>query len=130
MNDCTKSVCGFWARLSQRLRGEAANASTTSDSHCKATLAENLMVPLSQVLTFGCTTRSPLPIQLSLHTLDDIVRELVPFFGEDCPIRLVYTESLPKTTYSTEVVQATLATIQNVSNCNPYYARSAFIVVG
>jgi precorrin-4/cobalt-precorrin-4 C11-methyltransferase len=95
----------------------------------ETTSAHNAVVPLDQILTFGETARPPLPIQLSLHTLDDIVRELVPFFGEDCPIRLVYTDSLPHAPYSTEVVQATLATIQSISNYNPY-TGSPFIVVG
>jgi hypothetical protein len=73
--------------------------------------------------------RNPLPIQLSIHTLDSVVRELVPFFGENCPISVIYNKSPAQMVQSAEVVQATLSTIQNVPDYVPH-TRSAFILVG
>src|SRR5262245_47025728 len=54
----------------------------------------------------------PLSIQLSIHTLDRVVRELVPFFGEDCPILVIYNKRTAQIAHPAEVVQATLGTIK------------------
>jgi precorrin-4 methylase len=87
--------------------------------------------PLQEGANFLRNVRSgtPLPIQLSIHTLDNVVRELVPFFGENCPISVIYNKSPAQVVHPAEVVQATLSTIQNVSDYSPH-ARSAFILVG
>jgi hypothetical protein len=71
----------------------------------------------------------PLPIQLSIHTLDNVVRELVPFFGEHCPISVIYKKSPAQGIQHAEVVQATLSTIHGASDYSPH-TRSAFILVG
>ena len=49
----------------------------------------------------------PLSIHLTIHTLDQIARNLLPFYGEDCPVAVVYDDHGP----ATEIVQGTLATI-------------------
>jgi hypothetical protein len=71
----------------------------------------------------------PLPIQLSIHTLDNVVRELVPFFGEHCPISVIYSKSPAQSVHHAEIVQATLSTIHSASDHSPH-TRSAFILVG
>jgi precorrin-4 methylase len=71
----------------------------------------------------------PLPIQLSIHTLDNVVRELVPFFGEHCPISVIYNKSPAQMVHHAEVVQATLSTIHSASDYSPH-TRSAFILIG
>jgi len=72
---------------------------------------------------------NPLAIQLSLHTLDDVVRELIPFFGENCPISVVYSKSRTQIVHPAEVVRATLSTIREIPDYTPG-TRSAFLLVG
>ena len=86
---------------------------------------------LQAVDNFQGNSRSgrPLPIQLSIHTLDNVVRELVPFFGEHCPISVIYNKSSAQSVHHAEVVQATLSTIHSASDDSPH-TRSAFILVG
>jgi precorrin-4 methylase len=127
MNDCTNVVRRLWETLAHGLTRQPAAA--LSPSKRDEALAGNPTIPLRDFRTVVLRTRSPLSIQLSLHTLDEIVRELVPFFGGDCPVRVVYTRSSSLDAYSTEVVQATLANIENISDCSPY-TRSAFVLVG
>jgi len=137
MNGYAKLIRDSWARLSQRLLGNAANDASTSDLHSAVALAERAIVPeramapLNQVFSFrhNLSDRSPLPIQLSIHTLDSVVRELVPFFGENCPVRVIYNKRTHQTVHPTEVVQATLSTIHSVPDYTPH-TRSAFILVG
>lgn len=91
----------------------------------------NGCLPLQGGDNFRRNSRSgrPLPIQLSIHTLDNVVRELVPFFGEHCPISVIYNKSPAQSVHHAEVVQATLSTIQSASDNSPH-TRSAFILVG
>jgi precorrin-4 methylase len=55
----------------------------------------------------GTRHANPLSIHLTIHTLDRLVRDLVPFYGEDCPVAVVYDDHGP----SGEIFQGTLATI-------------------
>ena len=48
----------------------------------------------------------PLSIHLTIHTLDRLVRDLLPFYGEDCPVAVMYDDHGPG-----EITQGTLATI-------------------
>lgn len=87
--------------------------------------------PLHAGDNFRRNSRSgrPLPIQLSIHTLDNLVRELIPFFGEHCPISVIYNKSPAQSVHHAEVVQATLSTIHSASDYSPQ-TRSAFILIG
>jgi precorrin-4 methylase len=87
--------------------------------------------PLLDGSSFRRNSRSgnPLPIQLSIHTLDNVVRELVPFFGENCPISVIYNKSPAHSVHHAEVVQATLSTINSTSDYGAH-TRSAFILIG
>jgi precorrin-4/cobalt-precorrin-4 C11-methyltransferase len=49
-----------------------------------------------------------LAIHLSIHTLDRVRRELLPFYGEDCPISVIYGRNY----LEAKVVQGTLAKIE------------------
>ena len=55
----------------------------------------------------GSRTSRPLSIHLTIHTLDRLVRDLLPFYGEDCPISVMYDDHGPGA-----ITQGTLATIQ------------------
>ena len=71
------------------------------------------LVPLAAVLPpmapvrHGTRISHPLSIHLTIHTLDQLARNLLPFYGEDCPVAVVYDDHGP----SHEIVQGTLATV-------------------
>jgi hypothetical protein len=96
-----------------------------------STPASSEYPPLQAGDNFRRNSRSgrPLPIQLSIHTLDSLVRELIPFFGEHCPISVIYNKSPAQSLHHVEVVQATLSTIHSASDYSPH-TRSAFILIG
>lgn len=48
-----------------------------------------------------------LAIHLTIHTLERMVTELLPFYGENCPIAVAFDDSGPEI----EVFQGTLATL-------------------
>jgi precorrin-4/cobalt-precorrin-4 C11-methyltransferase len=64
-----------------------------------------LLPPLAEPQHNARTSR-PLSIHLTIHTLDRLVRDLVPFYGEDCPISVMYDDHGPG-----KITQGTLATI-------------------
>jgi precorrin-4 methylase len=88
-----------------------------------------------QTLDFGmyfqrnARAGNPLAIYLSIHTLEGVIRELVPFYGENCPITVIYSTGRAWEVHPGEVVQATLATIQDGPDYTPD-TRSAFVRVG
>jgi precorrin-4/cobalt-precorrin-4 C11-methyltransferase len=69
--------------------------------------------------------QKPLAIRLSLHTLDRIVRELVPFYGVGCPIAVVYSNYRPENW----IVRTTLGNIEDGTADLPDQ-RSQAILVG
>ncbi|MGD9294371.1 MAG: SAM-dependent methyltransferase, partial [Roseobacter sp.] len=72
---------------------------------------------------FGATGAT-LALHLSIGNLDRVVKELVPFYGEACPVAIVFRASWP----DERVIRGTLATIQ--SALDPDIARTALIFVG
>ena len=48
-----------------------------------------------------------LAIHLSIHGLDKVVAELLPFYGADCPVAIVYRASWP----DERIIRGTLATV-------------------
>lgn len=49
----------------------------------------------------------PMAIHLTIHTLDRLVRDLAPFYGENCPIAVMFDDHGPG-----EIMQGTLATMR------------------
>jgi precorrin-4/cobalt-precorrin-4 C11-methyltransferase len=82
-------------------------------------------MPPGETLAAFAATGATLAIHLSIHVLDDVVRELVPHYGPDCPVAVVF-----RATWSDErVEQATLATIAAALAREPI-ERTALILVG
>jgi precorrin-4/cobalt-precorrin-4 C11-methyltransferase len=82
-------------------------------------------MPEKEKLAAFAATGATLAIHLSIHVLDKIVAELLPFYGPDCPIALVFRASWP----DERIVQATLATIVAATREDPM-TRTALILVG
>jgi precorrin-4/cobalt-precorrin-4 C11-methyltransferase len=69
--------------------------------------------------------RASLPVELTIHTLDRLVLDLVPFYGWDCPIAVVSHDAGTKK----QIMQGTLATIQSGIEMNRS-SKPLFALVG
>lgn len=82
-------------------------------------------MPDKEKLATFAQTNATLAIHLSIHVLDEVVRELTPHYGESCPVAIVYRASWP----DEKIVRGTLETIEDAArtaNIN----RTALILVG
>ena len=81
-------------------------------------------MPEGETLENFARTGAVLAIHLSVHVLDDVVQKLVPHYGADCPVAIVWRASWP----DQRVVRATLATLQ--TSVGAEMERTALILVG
>ena len=72
-------------------------------------------MPEREKLASFAATGATLAIHLSVHVLDTVVAELMPHYGPDCPIAIVYRASWP----DERVVRGTLATIVRLFEATP-----------
>ncbi len=82
-------------------------------------------MPASESLSAFAATRATMAIHLSIHALARVVGELTPFYGDECPIALVYRASWP----DERIVRGTLATIKQLAGEAPM-EHTALILVG
>lgn len=64
------------------------------------------MPPRETLATFAASGAT-LAVHLSIHVIEQVVAELTPFYGADCPVAIVFRASWP----DERVLQGTLATI-------------------
>jgi len=81
-------------------------------------------MPPSESLTNFAVTGATLAIHLSIHNLARVVADLVPAYGEDCPVAVVWRASWP----DQRVVRATLASVEQAVAGT--MERTALILVG
>src|SRR3546814_16690413 len=81
------------------------------------------MPPGESLSAFGATGAT-LAIHLSIHNLAQVVRDLIPHHGADCPAAVVWRASWP----DPRIVRATLGTIGEAAADGP--ERTAIILVG
>ena len=82
-------------------------------------------MPAGEKLEAFAATGATLAIHLSIHVLDKVVAELMPYYGADCPVAVVYRASWP----DERVIRATLGTIAAEVAKQPI-ERTALILVG
>ena len=82
-------------------------------------------MPERETLANFAATGATLAIHLSIHALDDVVAELTPFYGPDCPAAVVARASWP----DERIVRATLGEIVGALRETPI-ERTALILVG
>ncbi|WP_019833054.1 precorrin-4 C(11)-methyltransferase [Sphingomonas sp. PR090111-T3T-6A] len=83
------------------------------------------MPPRETLAAFG-TTGATLAIHLSIHNLAQVVRDLLPVYGAECPVAIVWRASWP----DERVVRATLGTVEAVCAEASAPERTALILVG
>jgi precorrin-4/cobalt-precorrin-4 C11-methyltransferase len=82
-------------------------------------------MPETETLEAFAATRATLAIHLSVHVVGDVVRQLLPFYGPECPAAVVYRASWPEE----QLIRGTLATIAaQTAEAGP--ERTALILVG
>jgi len=82
-------------------------------------------MPETESLSAFAATRATLAIHLSIHALEKTVAELIPAYGEVCPVAVVFRASWP----DERIIRATLGTIVGeVEKTN--IDRTALILVG
>ena len=82
-------------------------------------------MPEREKLSTFASTGATLAVHLSIHVLDKLVEELVPHYGTDCAVAIVYRASWP----DQQILRGTLATIVTLARENPMQ-RTALILVG
>jgi precorrin-4/cobalt-precorrin-4 C11-methyltransferase len=82
------------------------------------------MPPGETLANFG-RTGATLAIHLAIHALPEIVAELTPLYGADCPVAIVVKASWP----DERILRGTLATIEAQVAAEPI-ERTALIFVG
>lgn len=81
-------------------------------------------MPPGETLENFARTGAVLAIHLSIHVLDQVVAELTPHYGADCPVAVIWRASWP----DQKVVRATLATLDHAIAGE--MERTALIFVG
>ena len=82
-------------------------------------------MPETETLSAFAATRATLAIHLSIHAIDKTVAELMPAYGKDCPVAVVFRASWP----DEQIIRATLGTIAaEVKKAG--IERTALIIVG
>ncbi|MDP1962620.1 MAG: precorrin-4 C(11)-methyltransferase [Reyranella sp.] len=82
-------------------------------------------MPSGEKLEAYAATGATLAIHLSIHAIDKVVAALVPHYGADCPVAVVYRASWP----DERIIRATLGTIASEIAKTPI-ERTALILVG
>lgn len=82
------------------------------------------MPPRETLATFAASGAT-LAVHLSIHVIEQVVAELTPFYGADCPVAIVFRASWP----DERVLQGTLATIAAQVR-ESGLERTALILVG
>jgi precorrin-4/cobalt-precorrin-4 C11-methyltransferase len=81
-------------------------------------------MPPAESLTNFAATGATLAIHLSIHNLAQVVDDLVPAYGADCPVAVVWRASWP----DQRIVRATLADVEQAVAGS--MERTALIMVG
>ena len=82
-------------------------------------------MPSGETLAAFGATGATLAIHLAIHALDQVVRELTPLYGAECPVAVVVEATRP----SERVVRGTLGDIAGKLAVEPV-ERTALIMVG
>ncbi|MER5171420.1 precorrin-4 C(11)-methyltransferase [Thioclava kandeliae] len=81
-------------------------------------------MPDTETLENFAATGATLAIHLSVHVLEEVVARLLPLYGADCPLAVVWRASWP----DQKIVRATLGTVLAASE--GMRGRTALILVG
>lgn len=81
-------------------------------------------MPAGETLANFAATGATLAIHLSIANLDQVITDLSPAYGRDCPVAVVYRASWP----DQRIIRATLGTLRDAMTND--ISRTALILVG
>jgi len=81
-------------------------------------------MPERETLENFAATGATLAIHLSVHVLENVVEQLTPHYGADCPVAVIWRATWP----DQRIVKATLATLEEATGGER--GRTALILVG
>ena len=81
-------------------------------------------MPAGETLANFAATGATLAIHLSIGNLDNVIADLTPCYGADCPVAVVYRASWP----DQQIIRSTLATLK--VDVTENITRTALILVG
>lgn len=81
-------------------------------------------MPDGETLKNFAATGATLAIHLSISNLEQVLADLTPAYGTDCPVAIVYRASWP----DERIIHATLSTLED--QMDPSISRTALILVG
>ena len=81
-------------------------------------------MPEGETLENFAATGATLAIHLSVHVLENVVEQLTPHYGADCPVAVIWRATWP----DQRIVKATLATLEEATGGER--GRTALILVG
>jgi precorrin-4/cobalt-precorrin-4 C11-methyltransferase len=82
-------------------------------------------MPETESLRILAAARTTMAVHLSIHAIESVVAELLPAYGPDCPVAIVYRASWP----DERILRGTLASIAELV-ASARLERSALILVG
>ena len=81
-------------------------------------------MPAGETLSNFAATGATLAIHLSIGNLDQVITDLTPAYGPDCPVAVIYRASWP----DQRIIHATLETLKDAMSDD--ISRTALILVG
>lgn len=82
-------------------------------------------MPAGETLENFARTGTTLAIHLGIRALREIERQLIPFYGEDCPVAVIYRVGWP----DQQIIRGTLATVREKVR-EAKITRTALILIG
>ncbi|ODN69839.1 Precorrin-4 C(11)-methyltransferase [Methylobrevis pamukkalensis] len=122
--DVTPGVPSF-AAAAALLRQELTLPGVAQSLVLTRTSGRASAMPERETLAAFAATGATLAVHLSIHAIDRVVAELLPFYGPDCPVAIAYRASWP----DERLLRGTLATIAGLVAADPI-ERTALILVG
>ncbi|MBL8701389.1 MAG: precorrin-4 C(11)-methyltransferase [Alphaproteobacteria bacterium] len=122
--DVTPGVPAF-AAAAAALRTELTLPDVVQSVILTRTAMRASAMPPGEELTTLAQSRATLAIHLSINNLANVVRELTPVYGADCPVVIAYRVSWPDETF----IRGTLADIRAKAK-ETGITRTALILVG
>lgn len=121
--DVTPGVPSF-AAAAAALKSELTLPGVAQSVVLTRTSGRATAMPESEDLARFAATGAVLAIHLSIHILDRVADELTPYYGDDCPVAIIWRASWP----DEKIIRSTLGNV--LADVGEERGRTALILVG
>ena len=122
--DVTPGVSAYAAAAAEMKR-ELTLAGVSQSVIVTRTAVRSSAMPNSEDLETFAKSGATMAIHLSVNNLAKVVRELTPYYGDDCPVAVCYRVGWP----DQEIIEGTLTDIRDKAKAAGF-TRTALIMVG